>query len=79
MDFDEASTVFGDPLARIFDDKAHSEHESREIIIGSSVLGQLLIVCFVERPQEVVRLISARPATKKEQKDYEENTRSEIG
>ena len=42
--FDEASTVFGDPLAVIFDDEEHSLDEIREIIIGHSVLERLLLV-----------------------------------
>lgn len=74
--FDEASTVFGDPLAVIFDDEDHSQEELREIIIGHSVLGQLLLVSFTERDKMVVRIISARNATRRERKDYEEGTRS---
>jgi len=73
--FDEASTVFGDPLAAIFDDADHSQDELREIIIGHSVLGQLLLVSFTERDKMVVRIISARKATRRERKDYEEGTR----
>jgi uncharacterized DUF497 family protein len=73
--FDEASTVFGDPLATIFDDEEHSQDELREIIIGHSVLQRLLLVSFTERGEEVVRIISARKASKSERKDYEEGTR----
>jgi uncharacterized DUF497 family protein len=73
--FDEASTVFGDPLAAIFDDEEHSQDELREIIIGHSVLQRLLLVSFTERGEEVVRIISARKASKSERKDYEEGTR----
>ena len=47
--FDEALTVFADPLARIFDDPDHSEHERRELIIGHSAGQRLLIVSFTER------------------------------
>ena len=75
VSFDEASTVFCDPLARIFDDEDHSEHERREIIIGHSILDRLLVVCFTERAKDRVRIFSARLATKREQKDYEENVR----
>src|ERR1043166_6901793 len=46
--FDEASTVFSDPLARIFDDTEHSAEERREIIVGHSILGRLLLVYFTE-------------------------------
>jgi uncharacterized DUF497 family protein len=70
--FDEATTVFYDPLAVIFDDEAHSEGEQREIIIGHSARNRLLLVCFTER-HEVIRLISARLATRRERQDYEEN------
>ena len=71
--FDEASTVFDDPLARVFDDEIHSFDERREIIIGHSMNNRLLLVCFTERPKEIIRIISARLPTKKERKDYEEN------
>lgn len=73
--FDEATTVFGDPLAVIFDDEDHSQNERREIIIGHSILGQLLLVSFTERDKMVVRIISARKANRRERKDYEESTR----
>jgi uncharacterized protein len=73
VSFDEASTVFGDPLARIFDDEGHSEEEPREIVIGHSIKDRLLIVCFTERTERTVRIISARKATKTERRDYEEN------
>ena len=71
--FDEAITVFSDPLAYIFDDEEHSEDEHREIIIGYSTLTRLLLVCFVEREADTIRLVSARRATKAETKDYEKN------
>lgn len=69
--FDEALTVFDDPLARIFDDHWHSEAEFREIIIGHSYFGRLLLAVFAEQPNGTLRLISARRATPKEQRDYE--------
>jgi hypothetical protein len=75
--FDEAATVFVDPLARIFDDEAHSSEESREIVIGHSSGDRLLLVCFTERG-DVIRIISARKATRKERNDYEENELSQI-
>jgi len=74
--FDEARTVFGDPLAVIFEDEEHSVDEVREIIIGHSVLQRLLLVSFTERGNEIVRIISARKATKRERKDYEEDAPS---
>jgi uncharacterized DUF497 family protein len=70
--FEEALTVFGDPMARIFDDEDHSTEEQREIIIGHSSQGQLLVVCFTAQ-RESVRIFSARTATRRERKDYEEN------
>lgn len=77
VSFDEAVTVFKDPLAFIFDDEAHSEEEHREIIIGMSALRRMLLVCFVERLQDIVRIFSARPATRQEIKDYEENAHNQ--
>jgi uncharacterized DUF497 family protein len=73
--FDEAITVFSDPLALIFDDVVHSEEEHREIIIGASTLRRLVLVCFVERSEDTIRIISARRATKAEIRDYEKNAR----
>ena len=70
--FEEASTVFDDPLAAIFDDETHSVAEVRELIIGHSVVGRLLLVSFMELPGDTIRLISARVATRKERQDYEE-------
>lgn len=73
VSFEEAIIVFKDPLAFIFDDTAHSEHEHREIIIGMSALRRMLLVCFVEKYEDTIRIVSARPATRQEIKDYEEN------
>jgi uncharacterized protein len=73
--FDEALTVFADPLARVFDDPDHSRHERREIMIDHSTRQRLLVVCFTERGGKV-RLFSARETSKRERRDYEENTQS---
>ena len=73
VSFEEASTVFGDPLANIFDDEEHSQDEDREYIIGHSRLQRLLIVFFTERAKDLIRIFSARKATNRERKDYEEN------
>ena len=73
VSFEEAATVFSNPLALIFDDEWHSEAEEREIIVGHSTDGQLLVISFTER-EGAVRIISARPATAREQRDYEEDT-----
>jgi uncharacterized DUF497 family protein len=72
--FDEATTVFDDPLAVIFDDLSHSSTEHREIIVGHSVSHRLLLVCFSERADKI-RILSARPLTRTERKNYEENIR----
>ncbi len=72
VSFEDAATVFADPLAAIFDLEVHSEEEQREIIIGHSAKNQLLVVCFTERAG-AIRIISARRATKRERRDYEEN------
>ncbi len=73
VSFDEATTVFDDPLARIFEDEEHSGIELRELIIGHSINQRLLVVCFTERQGERIRIISARLRTLKENKAYEEN------
>ena len=77
ISFDEAVTVFKDPLALIFDDEEHSEDEHREVIIGFSTLSRLLLVCFVERQEDTVRIFSVRRATTLERMDYEENANSQ--
>jgi len=74
VSFDEALTVFNDPLARIHDDEDHSFDEQSEIIIGHSVLNRFLLVYCTERADNVIRIFSSRPATPKEREDYEENT-----
>jgi uncharacterized DUF497 family protein len=71
VSFIEASSAFDDPLARIHDDPGHSDHEEREIIVGHSRRGRLLVVSFTERKGSV-RLITARVATKAERFEYEE-------
>jgi len=68
--FDEALTVFADPLARIFDDPDQSGEEKREI--GHSTQSRLLVVGFTEREVKI-RNIHARRATKPERQDYEKN------
>ena len=70
VNFIEAIEVFDDPLAALFNDEAHSEDEKREIIIGYTSHHRLLIVSFIERAG-AIRLISARPVTSQERKEYE--------
>ena len=69
--FEEASAVFGDPLALLMSDPDHSEEEERYVLLGMSLRRRLLVVSFVERPP-VTRLISAREATRHERRQYEE-------
>lgn len=71
VSFEEAATVFANPLAAIFTDETHSEGEVREIIIGHSSAGRLIVISFTER-ENAIRIISARKATKNERRDYEE-------
>ncbi|UIE36496.1 BrnT family toxin [Leptodesmis sichuanensis] len=70
VSFEEAVTVFGDPLAVTIDDPDHSIGEARFVTIGFSNLQRLLVVCHTEREQKV-RLISARLATRRERRTYE--------
>lgn len=74
VDFHEAHTVFFDPLALIFQDEGHSIEERREIIVGHSAAGRLLLVSFTERTHHAIRLISARPMNRREVEDYEKKT-----
>ena len=69
--FEEAKTVFNDPLYVDFYDPDHSYGEHRYIIIGESHQGCLLVVSYTERG-DIIRLISARAATQTEQKAYEQ-------
>jgi len=71
ISFDEAVTAFYDPLSATFDDPDHSDDEQRYITIGFSSRGRLLVIGHTERG-EVVRIISARPATAHERKRHEE-------
>jgi uncharacterized DUF497 family protein len=73
VSFEEATSVFRDPLALIFDDADHSREERREIIIGHSILKHLVLVCFTERGRDTIRVVSARMATRRERQDYEKN------
>jgi len=69
VSFQEASNVFGDPLAASIPDPDHSVVEERVITMGQSSNGRLLVVCHTE--EDDIRIISAREATAHERKDYE--------
>ena len=69
--FHEAGTVFGDPLAVTYYDPDHSQDEDRFITFGHSTEGRLLVVSHTDRDNRI-RIVSARQATRKERKQYEE-------
>jgi uncharacterized DUF497 family protein len=69
--FEEASTVFNDPLSVTILDPEHSRGEVRYLIMGYSARRRLLVVSYTER-QDRIRIISARLATRKERRSYEE-------
>lgn len=71
VSFEEAATVFDDPLYIDFYDPDHSVEEHRYIIVGMSSAGRLLSVSYTER-ESGIRLISARELTAAERKAYEE-------
>jgi len=72
VSFEEAMTVFQDPLAKVHADPDHSIGERREILVGHSSEGRLLLVSFTQRGSKI-RLISARTTDRRERKAYEEN------
>jgi uncharacterized DUF497 family protein len=74
VSFDEASTVFGDPLSVTVTDPRHSRGEERLVTFGLSASGRLLAVMYAERGERV-RLISAREVTRSERTAYEEGPR----
>lgn len=69
--FDEATTVFADPLSLLMPDPDHSFAEERYVVLEMSRSQELVIVAFAERPPRT-RLISARRATPSERELYEE-------
>jgi uncharacterized protein len=72
VSYEEAQSVFKNVLAVIFDDEQHSTEEKREIIIGFLIKGRLLLVIFTQKSDELVRIISAREANRKESGHYAE-------
>ncbi len=73
LSFEEAKTVFYDDNARLILDQAHSEEENRFILLGLSSQLKILVVCHCYRENEqIIRIISARKATKTETKQYKE-------
>ena len=71
ISFEEAATVFYDEQALLRDDPDHSDDEDRFILLGMSEMANVLIVCHCYRESdEIIRIISARKATKKELNQY---------
>jgi uncharacterized DUF497 family protein len=69
--FEEAQTVFADENALIIHDPEHSEDEDRFVLLGLSSMFRVLVICHCYRKSdEVIRIISARKATRSEQKQY---------
>src|SRR5436189_402896 len=72
VSFDDAATAFGDPLSITITDPEHSVGEERWLLLGQSATGRLLVVAHTEHRDEI-RIISARPATRRERQNYEED------
>jgi len=70
VSFDEAKTVFDDEYAHELYDEGHSEYEDRFTIIGMSIKYRELFVCYCERNDSAIRIISARKAKQEEIKTY---------
>jgi uncharacterized protein len=68
--FEEAATVFGDPLAATVPDPRHSVEENRFVTMGQSAENRLVVVAHIDRSEQV-RIISARLATRRERRKYE--------
>jgi uncharacterized DUF497 family protein len=71
--FPEATSVFRDPLAKVLPDPTDSSGEDRAIMMGHSDQGRLLLVVFTDR-NDRIRIISAREATRRERREYEEHS-----
>jgi uncharacterized DUF497 family protein len=71
VSFDDATTAFDDPLSVTVPDPDHSHSEVRHVLLGHSSDGRLLVVAHRERDEEI-RIISARPANRRERQIYEE-------
>jgi uncharacterized protein len=78
ISFEETETMFGPENPVIFDDLRHSEDEDRYIAIGFSNKGRLLTVSFTRRGPELIRIISARKASREEAELYAKYKRQEL-
>lgn len=72
VSFEEAATAFGDPLSLTVPDPQHSGRDERSLLLGESKRGRLVVVVHTERGN-AIRIISARLATSKERRSYEED------
>ena len=71
ISFEEACTVFLDDRAILFDDPQHTQTEERFLLVGMSDVARVCIVCHCYRESDsIIRIISARKATKKEEARY---------
>jgi len=73
VSFEEAQTAFWDDNALLVNDPEHSQDEDRYILLGLSQVLRLLVICHVYRDNDVIRIISARIATKSERRQYNED------
>ncbi|PAW83613.1 MAG: hypothetical protein B9S33_13465 [Pedosphaera sp. Tous-C6FEB] len=71
VSFEEAATAFADELSLTIPDPDHSQVEERFILLGTSYRGKMLVVVHTERGDSI-RVISARPASRRERQQYEE-------
>ncbi len=78
VNFDEAVTIFKDPVALYYDDVEHSQKVKREFVIGRSTARERLLTCVIERTEGGIRIISARISTHRERQDYDENAEVEF-
>lgn len=72
VSFEEAATLFADELSLTIPDPDHSQVENRFVVLGTSYRGKMLIVVHTERGDSI-RIISARPASRRERQQYEED------
>ena len=73
VSFEEASTAFGDPLSVSIGDPGHSRDEERFLLLGLTFTGRLVVVSHTDRGERI-RLISARLASRRERRVYEQDT-----
>ena len=71
--FEEAATAFADPRSLTIPDPAHSEREERFLLLGMSSRPRLLVVVHIERHENEIRIVSARPATRAEHHTYQDD------